>query len=156
MPTNEVYPSGWAVLFTVIPACLFLPLPCLHLFEIFSLFIFIFLNALIFAVLVLHCCAQASSGCGVGLLSAVVCELLIVVASLVGTRALGHVGLLVVAWGLSSCGGQAWLHHGMWNLPRSGLEPMSPIAAGGFFTTGPPGMFPASLCSTFLFSPLVV
>ena len=27
----------------------------------------------------------------------------------------------------------------MWDLPGSGIEPMSPALAGGFFTTGPPG-----------------
>ena len=28
---------------------------------------------------------------------------------------------------------------GMWDLPRPGLEPMSPALAGGFLTTAPPG-----------------
>ena len=32
---------------------------------------------------------------------------------------------------------------------------MSPVLAGGFFTTGPPGKFPTSSCSTFPYSPLV-
>ena len=27
----------------------------------------------------------------------------------------------------------------MWDLPGSGLEPMSPALAGGFLTTAPPG-----------------
>ena len=27
----------------------------------------------------------------------------------------------------------------MWDLPRPGIEPMSPSSAGGFFTTEPPG-----------------
>ena len=27
----------------------------------------------------------------------------------------------------------------MWNLPRSGIEPVSPALAGGYFTTEPPG-----------------
>ena len=27
----------------------------------------------------------------------------------------------------------------MWNLPRPGIEPVSPALAGGFFTTEPPG-----------------
>jgi len=27
----------------------------------------------------------------------------------------------------------------MWDLPRPGMEPMSPALAGGFFTTEPPG-----------------
>ena len=34
----------------------------------------------------------------------------------------------------------------MWDLPRPGLEPVSPTLAGGFLTTVPPG----KPCSTFL------
>ena len=30
----------------------------------------------------------------------------------------------------------------MWDLPRPGLEPMSPALAGGFSTTAPPGKSP--------------
>ena len=46
------------------------------------------------------------------------------------SRALGH--------RLGSCG--TWTQfHGMWDLPRSGIEPMSPARAGRFFTTEPPG-----------------
>ena len=40
---------------------------------------------------------------------------------------------------LSSCGSQAQLLHGMWDLPRPGLEPVSPALAGRFSTTAPPG-----------------
>ena len=40
---------------------------------------------------------------------------------------------------LSSCGAQVQLFHGMWDLPRPGLEPVSPALAGGFLTTAPPG-----------------
>ena len=40
---------------------------------------------------------------------------------------------------LSSCDTQAFLLHDMWDLPESGIEPMSPALAGGFFTTEPPG-----------------
>ena len=40
---------------------------------------------------------------------------------------------------LSSLGTQAELHHGMWGLPRPGIEPMSPALADGFFATEPPG-----------------
>ena len=29
--------------------------------------------------------------------------------------------------------------HGMWDLPRPGLEPVSPALAGRFLTTVPPG-----------------
>ena len=53
--------------------------------------------------------------------------------------------------GFSSCSSQApghrlgscctwgqWLH-GMWDLPGSGIKPMSAALAGGFFATEPPG-----------------
>ena len=40
---------------------------------------------------------------------------------------------------LSSCGSWAQLLRGMWDLPRPGLEPVSPALAGRFSTTAPPG-----------------
>ena len=40
---------------------------------------------------------------------------------------------------LSSCGSRAQLLCGMWDLPRPGLEPVSPASAGRFSTTAPPG-----------------
>ena len=56
---------------------------------------------------------------------------------------------VVAAWGLSgyqalerrlnSCGAWALLLHGVWGLPRSGVEPKSPALAGRVFTTEPPG-----------------
>ena len=33
----------------------------------------------------------------------------------------------------------------MWDLPRPGMEPVSPVLAGGFLTTGPPGKTLAGL-----------
>ena len=50
----------------------------------------------------------------------------------------------------SSCGEQG-LHsscsaHGMWDLPRPGIKPMSPTLAGRFFTIEPPG----KPCNRFL------
>ena len=45
---------------------------------------------------------------------------------------------------LSSCGSQAQLLRGMWDLPRPELEPVSPALAGGFSTTAPPGKPPKS------------
>ena len=47
-------------------------------------------------------------------------------------RALRHTGV-------SSCGTQAWLPRGMWNLPRPGVKPVSSALAGRLLTTGPPG-----------------
>ena len=40
---------------------------------------------------------------------------------------------------LSNCGSRAQLLRGMWDLPRPGLEPMSPALASIFLTTAPPG-----------------
>ena len=67
-----------------------------------------------------------------------------------------HVGSVVVACRLSSCGvwtlecrpstcvTWAQLLRSMWDLPRPRLEPMSPALAGGFPTTAPPGKSPFS------------
>ena len=40
---------------------------------------------------------------------------------------------------LSNCGSWAQLLRGMWDLPRPGLEPVSPALAGRFSTIAPPG-----------------
>ena len=40
---------------------------------------------------------------------------------------------------LSNCGSRAQSLRGMWDLPRPGLEPVSPALAGRFSTTEPPG-----------------
>ena len=66
-----------------------------------------------------------------------------------GTRAHGlqqlqHVGSAVAAPGLQStgavsCSTQAELLLGMWDLPGSGIEPIPPVLACGFFTTELPG-----------------
>ena len=40
---------------------------------------------------------------------------------------------------LSSCGEWAQLLCSRWDLPRSGIEPVSPALPGGFLTTRPPG-----------------
>lgn len=50
-------------------------------------------------------------------------------------RALRHTGF-------SSCGPQAWLPRGMWNLPGPGVKPMPSALAGRLLTTGPPGKSP--------------
>ena len=77
----------------------------------------------------------------VGLSLVVVYRLLIAVASFYscGALPLGHVGSVVVMQGLSTCGDWAQLPCDMWNLPRLGIQPVSPALAGGFLTTGPPG-----------------
>ena len=43
---------------------------------------------------------------------------------------------------LSSCGSRAQSLRGMWDLPRPGLEPVSPALAGRSSTTAPPGKPP--------------
>ena len=105
------------------------------------------------AALGLCCCAQAFSSCSKrGLLFDAVCGLLIAVASLCcRARALGAWASVAVASGLSSCGSRALerrlsscgsraqLLRSMWDLPRPGLEPVSPALAGGFLTIVPPG-----------------
>ena len=59
-------------------------------------------------------------------------------ASVVVARGFSSCGSWALEHGLHSC--DAWLLLGMWCLPRSGIEPVSPALAGGFFTTEPPGM----------------
>ena len=41
--------------------------------------------------------------------------------------------------GVSHCDAWAWFPRGMWELPRPGVEPVSPALTGRFFTTLPPG-----------------
>ena len=113
----------------------------------------------------LHCYARALSSCGEqGLLFVVVRGLLIagatlccgarashcsgfsccgawavgVRASVVVARGLSSCGSLALERRVSSCGAQAYLLRGMWDLPGLGLKPVSPALAGGFLTTVPP------------------
>ena len=88
------------------------------------------------AVLCLRFCARAFSSCGKrGPLFIAVRGPLTVAASLVAEQRLQTLRL-------SSCGSRAQLLHGMWDLPRPGLEPVSPALTGGFLTTAPPGKPP--------------
>ena len=73
------------------------------------------------AVLGLRFCARAFSSCGKR------GPLFIAVRGPLQTRR------------LSNCGSRAQLLRGMWDLPRPGLEPVSPALAGRFSTTAPPG-----------------
>ena len=52
---------------------------------------------------------------------------------------LSSCGSWVLEHRLNSCGAWVQLFHSMWNLPRSGIEPMSSPPADGFFTTESPG-----------------
>ena len=108
------------------------------------------------AVVGLHCCmcfslvvSRGYSGCGVqtshwrGL-------------SCWGAQALGCPGF--GSWGsqalehrLSSCGSWAYLLLGTWDLPGSGVGPMSPVLAGRFLSTASLGKsyFHIFLCNCF-------
>ena len=94
----------------------------------------------------LRFCARAFSSCGKrGPLFIVVRGPLTIAASLVAEHRLQ-------TRRLSSCGSRAYLLRDMWDLPRPGLEPVSPALAGRFSTTAPPGkpLFNYLSC-TFLF-----
>ena len=84
------------------------------------------------AVLGLRFCARAFSSCGKrGPLFIAVRRPLTVAASPVAEHRLQ-------TRRLSNCGSRAQLFCGMWDLPRPGLEPVSPALAGRFSTTAPP------------------
>ena len=88
------------------------------------------------AVLGLRFCARAFSSCGEwGPLFIAVHGPLTIAASLVAEHRLQ-------TRRLSSCGSWAQPLCGMWDLPRPGLEPVSPALAGRFSTTAPPGKPP--------------
>ena len=94
----------------------------------FFKFIYLFL-----AVLGLRFCARAFSSCGKrGPLFIAVRGPVTIAASLVAEHRLQ-------TRRLSSCGSRAQLLRGMWDLPRPGLEPLSPALAGRFSTTATPG-----------------
>ena len=85
------------------------------------------------AVLGLRFCVRAFSSCGKwGPFFIAVRGPLTIAASLVAERRLQ-------TRRLSNCGARAQLLRGMWDLPRPGLEPVSPALAGRFSTTAPPG-----------------
>ena len=85
------------------------------------------------AVLGPRLCARAFSSCGKrGPLFIAVRGPLTVAASLVAEHRLQ-------TRRLSSCGSRAQPLRGMWDLPRPGIEPVSPALAGGLPTTAPPG-----------------
>ena len=85
------------------------------------------------AVLGLRFCVRAFSSCGKwGPLLIAVRGPLTIAASLVAEHRLQTCRL-------SSCGSRAQPLRGMWDLPRPGLEPVSPALAGRLSTTAPPG-----------------
>ena len=103
------------------------------------LFIYLFM-----AVLGLRFCARAFSSCGKrGPLFIVVCGPLTITASLVAEHRLQ-------TRRLSNCGSQAQPLCGTWDLPRPGLEPVSPALAGRPSTTAPPGKPRVCVLNKFL------
>ena len=97
-----------------------------------------FINLFIYfmVVLGLRFCARAFSSCGKwGPLFIAVRGPLTNAASLVAEHGLQ-------TRRLSNCGSRALSLRGMWDLPRPGLEPVSPALAGRFSTTAPPGKPP--------------
>ena len=102
------------------------------------IYLFIYLFTYLLTVLGLCFCARAFSSCGKrGPLFIMVCGPFTIAASLVaGHRLQGH---RLQIHRLSSCGSRAQLLRGMWDLPRPGLEPMSPALAGRFSATAPRG-----------------
>ena len=85
------------------------------------------------AVLGLRFCARAFSSCGKqGPLFIAVDGPLTIATPLVAEHRLQ-------TRRLNNCGSQDQLLHGMWDLPRPGLEPVCPALAGRFSTTAPPG-----------------
>ena len=111
-----------------------------------SFFFFNFIYLFIFGcVLGLRFCAWAFSSCGErGPLFITVRRPLTVTASLVAEHKLQTCRL-------SSRGSRAQLLCGMWDPPRSGLEPVSPALAGRLSTTVPPGK-PCSKSWTWIMS----
>ena len=96
------------------------------------------------AVLGLRFCARAFSSCDKrGPLLIAVRGPLSIVASLVAEHRLQ-------TRRLSNCGSWAQLLRSMWDLPRPGLEPVSPALAGRLPTTAPPGKPPNAFLTGLL------
>ena len=114
--------------------------------KLFAIFVSLmpthfFLKILFMAVLGLCFCARAFSSCGKwGPLFIAVRGPLTIAASLVAEHRLQ-------THRLSNCGSWAQPLRGMWDLPRPGLELVSPALAGRFSTTAPPGKPPTHFYS---------
>ena len=107
-------------------------------------FIYLFM-----AKTVLHCCMQTVSSCrDQGLpsscsaqgshcsgFSCCRAQVLGMWASVLVAQRLRSCSSRALEHRLSSCDAQAQWLHGMWNPPGPGIEPMSPVLAGGFLST---------------------
>ena len=102
---------------------------CVFFLKKFTFFfIYLFMT-----VLSLRFCARAFSSCGKwGPLFIAVRGPLTIVASLVAEHGLQ-------TRRLSNCGSRAQSLRGTWDLPRPGLEPVSPALAVRLSTSAPPG-----------------
>ena len=104
-------------------------LPLLYVFSLFlHLFIFVDAGSWLLCELSSSCSVRASH-CG-----GFCCR-----AQAVGCTGFCSCGSQALEHRLSSHGTRASLVPGMWDVPRSGMEPTTPALAGGFFTTEPPG-----------------
>ena len=66
-------------------------------------------------------------------------------ASVVAACGLTSCGSRTLEHRLNCCGARVYLLHDTWDLPRSGIEPVSPVLAGGFLTTEQPGKPPSRI-----------
>ena len=82
------------------------------------------------------CAVWASHCSGLSRCKAEAIELL---ASVVDAWGLRSCSSWALEHGLNSCGAQALLCHGRWDLLGSGIEPLPPALTGGSFTTETPG-----------------
>ena len=130
---------------TIFPQCRYL-LKSLQWFLFFfflKLYNFYLFFYLFTAVLGLLFCARAFSSCRKwGPLFIAVRGPLIIAASLFAEHRLQ-------TRRLSNCDSRVQSLRGMWDLPRPGLEPVSPALAGRFSTTAPPGKPPPILNNTY-------
>ena len=101
-----------------------------NVFFFFNFYLFIYLFMVVFS---LWFCARALSSCGKwGPSFIAVRGHLTIAASLASEHRLQ-------TRRLSNCGSRAQLLRGMWDPPRTGLEPTSPALAGRLSTAAPPG-----------------
>ena len=114
--------------------------PCWGVFFFFFTIVFIYYYLLFWAVLGLHCCVQAFSSFRERRLFS--CWGLWASHrggfSCCRTQALGVQASVVAARGLRSCGSWTQVLQGVWDLPASGTELVSPALPGRFLTTRPP------------------
>ena len=115
-------------------------------------FFWFFLELFIYLFIYFWLCWVFVAACGLSLVavsrgySSLQCAGLSLQSRALGTWALAveahglsSCGSLALEHRLSSCGSRAYLLHCMWDLPRLGIEPVSPALVGGFLTTAPPG-----------------